>query len=353
MSYELELKSKCEVKCFMCLDPGIYYVNSSSLHSLCENCAKKLVLTNLVCQDCDAHINIEYLKPRKYIYKCYLCNGLGMFKQECKHIVCGDCYARSKRKCLKCICLMCSYEKGVHNKICQEHKMCEKCMEKSLLKCFVCFCQTCGNIRPNKQSKCNHLMCEQCLERNKKCEFCKVYCNYCNVEIDITQNKGYRNFNCKHSICAGCRPKYNQCLLCNGFAKCSICMELAKPKNPIIPRCNNCEELYICKICNKTFKCPQVANLCEECSLCQTCNRINQNINKMSCSHLECDKCCVSKGTLNFCSKCINQYKCRKHQIVYLISGKNIKLNRCCNKLICQNCRKKSQHCRCSEKNEA
>lgn len=352
MSYELELKNKCFVKCLMCLEPGIYYVNSANMHGLCENCAKKLVSTDVVCQDCDTHINIEYLKPRKYIYKCCICNGIGLFKQDCKHIICGNCYVQSKRKCSICLCLMCNYEKGVVQ-TCQKHKMCEKCAEKSSSKCFVCYCQTCCNHKPDKQSNCNHLMCEQCLQSNKECEFCKVYCNYCNVEIDITQDKNYRKPGCKHSICEVCRSEYNQCILCNGYTKCTICNNFAIPKNPEIPKCENCENIYICKFCNEKFNCSQIASLCEDCSLCETCGQRNQSVTKMSCNHRECDICCTYKGTLNYCAKCTNQYKCPKHNLVYIITGKKLLLNRCCRTLICQLCHIESKYCLCSENNKA
>ncbi|OMJ71514.1 hypothetical protein SteCoe_30267 [Stentor coeruleus] len=370
----------CQKLCALCgLVDVKYFVNSSELHGLCDNCAKALTELKMQCAHCKSSITIEYLKEVPPPKKCDRCGTIPAKNcQAKKHKFCSECRELSFQ-CPSCFCSICSSPSSSIS-ICNFHSLCSPCSKKFINTCYICKCQICSKENPKQKFQgCKHPVCDSCIKLpiclicQKKCTYCEKICNveklickkhpYCeDCEKKLIMkvpgcpecqgktikykcficktprggNKSFCNF-FKHAICEDCvlLKKTCQCTKCYGCEKLSECKEA--------PECKH----LICSACLIGKKCKKCHKLCP----CYNCGMTTERSKLFHCKkHFACEKCLNNKNECTKCSKTCSgcnksKYNCKKisceHYNCTKCLANNNNNGKCLFCLGCNNCKVK------------
>ena len=286
--------SNCGISCLVCGKPGLFKVNHSGFHKLCQDHINT-ELSHSQCIICKSDVSIiyEFLKCSK-CQECevsFVCSCEDSFCSFCLK-ACQACNKRSCSDCLsggqhngKCIAAYNNEEKkasssvSLGNSRMTEHGLCENCETVSIIK---------------KKSGCDHKVCSKCAEL--PCTTCK-----------LTRTIGARGIVKKPAKCRICKKEST---------------ELAHYKKLMI--CEKCKRSY--------FKNDQI-NHCENCAEpVDNASYNNENQYFSQCTHTGCPKCI----SLNqYCFKCLNKERSSKFS---LNQGKCIfcQNNKKCFNLLCE-----------------
>lgn len=368
----------CQKLCALCESIDMnYYVNSSELHGLCNNCAKALTGLKIKCTHCESNITIEFLKEVPPPKKCDRCNTIPAKKcQAKKHKFCSEC-RKSFYQCPSCFCSLCQ-KPSCDISICNFHTLCNFCSKKITNTCFSCKCQICNKDNPKFQFLgCNHPICDMCI-KDSICLICEKKCTYCGKTCDVGKPKCKKHPYCKDcenkliikiNCCPECQGKTNKyrCFICKTpraetkplcsnlrHAMCEDCILLKKACECI--KCYGCEKLSECKpapeckhlVCSTCIigkKCKKCFKLCP----CHVCGKPTEKIKTFACKkHSACDECLGNKTECKTCAKLCNgcnkqKYDCRKIYCEHYNCGKCLSNNngKCLLCSNCNNCKKK------------
>ncbi|OMJ92229.1 hypothetical protein SteCoe_4994 [Stentor coeruleus] len=397
-------------KCFKCQLPRANlksYCNSSN-HKLCDDCynigkncncvscfsCEKIMecstndyCKHVVCRNCKDTVSCKKCKD-SYVL-CSGCNRIktlkNMFFQCNEHNACDSCL-RSNKQCQKCMkkCEKCEIAQANTKKLGCGHMICNGCLQKYSDSCALCFkcdsckntfkrvgiankslcdkciqnfeknkeCILCENPVTEKNSKCKHGYCIECISKINECQICKT-CRGCKIEKGIILNKS------KHWVCKECDQNQKCCNLCMENKKCDICLKISKS-----PLKYDCGKHKGCKKCKKH-------KVCECMIICTNCCEYSLG-DFMNCSHFLCKKCQDENPDYAINSKCsiciercfscrspsnLNKIICEKKEHILCKACNPYRENYCIicpNNLLfreCQECKKKNYTCqlKCSE----
>ena len=346
--------SNCEISCLICGNPGLFKVNHSGFHKVCQDHINT-ELSHSQCIICKSEVSIiyEFLKCGKCLESeaRFVCNcgvSLCIYCLKvcgcCNQNRCSDCISQheNKPKCNKCLKKeekKSSISLTLGKNRSAQHGLCENCRNQGII---------------NKKSNCEHKVCRKCQD---------APCNTCKLSRTI--------------VSGGKRKKTGCCEICkkvgmelNPYKKLLICENCKKShiKNDLIDHCDNCAEPVDKTFLNNEYfrecvhtGCPKCSKVNAVCYKCLNKEKPNNDLlqrekcffcqNYNYCFNLLCDhQCCIScmkefnLAKLNYmCTECImttNKYclSCL-NPCLWIIEENKYLVKECCQKYkVCKFC---------------
>ena len=193
------------------------------------------------------------------------------------------------------------------------------------LKCHFCEFLIPNDLKPLETICKQGVYCNSCIKLGELdyCPLCKqsvkAICQYCNRE----------NYLSAYEIFKFCIECFSDKVGLNGNIECVFC----KTRRPICDlnekfECNLCTGMGSCARCKEIKVLDE--GLCENCHVCHVCGDEKVPlVLKEKCGHYQCQGCMTSNTSVR-CSKCLKQYRCKEHNRIYFINGKDLHL-KCCN----------------------